>query len=36
MNTKISIKIIARNIRDIVNNAGDIPRNSKAILVFFC
>jgi hypothetical protein len=36
MNTKISIKTIARNIRDIVSNAGDIPRKSKAILVFFC
>lgn len=33
---KISNRIIAPYISSIVSNAGDIPKKSKAISVFFC
>jgi hypothetical protein len=34
INTNVKSKMIDRNINDIVNRAGEIPRKSKAILVF--
>ena len=35
MKANISNKIVAIIIREAVNNAGEIPKKSKVILVFF-